>query len=167
MLFMPSRFITFVLGVLSTCLACASAPAARGATCEPVPANSPYLIGGAVYRECEVDRRARSRGRAVRPETFDRRRPPGDRTVRCYSVDLEFVVDASGIPELLTAQVVRTNHEEYAEAVLATLSKWRYRSASRGGVPVRQIVQERREMTVQVVTVAAGDVPRLGRRPVC
>lgn len=163
---MPSRFIVLFLGVLSACLACASAPVARGATCEPVPENSPYLIGGEVYRECAVDRRAPLRGRAIYPETFERRSPPPGNHA-CYKVDLEFVVDASGIPEMLTAQVVRTNHQEFAEAVLATLSKWRYRSASRGGVPVRQIARETREMIVQVVVVAAGDVPRLGRRPLC
>ena len=147
-----SRIIALSFGILYTCLACASAPVDRDAMCDLVPADSQYLMGGPVYRECAVDQRARTRGRAVYPETFEPRMPMGPGT-KCYTADLEFVVDTTGTPELATAQVVRTNHPEYADAVLATLSRWRYRPARRGGVPVRQIVRQKREMAVQVVVV--------------
>jgi hypothetical protein len=162
-----SRLISFLLCVLGPCLACASAPANREATCELVPADSQYLVGGPVYHDCAVDQRARLRGRAVYPDNFEPQLPLTEPGERCYRVDLQFVVDTSGAPELGTAQVVRTNHPECAEAVMATLPKWRFRPALRGGVPVRQIVREKQEMAVQVVTVVAGDVPRLGRPPRC
>lgn len=86
----------------------------------------------------------------------------------CYTVQLEFVVDIDGSPEIGTAHVVRTNNPEYANAVLATLQKWHYAAAVKNGVPVRQIVRENRSMGIQVVTGRAGDPIRTPPRgPLC
>jgi hypothetical protein len=87
---------------------------------------------------------------------------PETRANACYAVLLEFVVDASGTPEIQTARVVRTNNQAYADAVLATLPLRRYEPARRGDAPVRQIVTESDAMQVRIVAVPAGGPPPSG-----
>ena len=66
---------------------------------------------------------------------------------------LRFVVDTNGVPEQATARIVRSNDAAFGQAVLNSLSRWRYQPATRGGVRVRQVVQEGRAFAAQVVAV--------------
>jgi hypothetical protein len=146
-------------------VACATAGSRHARSCTLAPADSVYLAHGPVYLECAVDQRARVRSRGQRPY-FEPSAPlPGGEA--CFSVEIQFVVDGTGLPELETARVVRTNDMAFSRAVLATLATWRYYPARKNGVPVRQIVREKRTMAVQVVVVRSGDVPRPGRPPRC
>ncbi|MGH8543569.1 MAG: energy transducer TonB [Gammaproteobacteria bacterium] len=149
--------------ILAACTACASAPA-RG-SCALAPADSAYLAAGPVYPECAVDQRARRLTRDVRPDFRPSDPPPGG--TACYTAEIEFVVSVTGSPEVETARVVRTSNPRFADAVLATLPRWRYQPARIRGTAVRQVVREKQSMAVQVVVVRAGDIPRPGRPPLC
>jgi len=136
--------------------ACSSAKATTTTTkgrCQLADRDSVFLSAGPVFRDCAVDRPAKS----VRLTNTDYRPTPSRTT--CYSADLEFVVDVVGMPETRTARVIRTNDQAFAEAVLASLSAWNYDPAVRGGTPVRQIVTEHRVMSAMIVTVPAGSGP--------
>jgi len=157
---------TALLLTITAVGACAGATRQAGhGSCALAPADSIYLAGGPVYRECAVERRARRLNQGERPEFRPTDPPFGG--AACYSAEIEFVVDTTGTPELQTARVVRTNNPNFAEAVLVTLPRWRYQSARNNGLPVRQIVREKQAMAVQVVVVRQGQVPRPGRPPRC
>ena len=155
-----------VLALIIASAACAAgASHARQASCALAPADSTYLVRGPVYRDCAVDRRARLLTTDVRLE-FEPPGPPAEGTA-CYRAQIEFVVDSAGVPESETANIVRTNDPAFANAVLATLPRWRYQPARKNGVAVRQVVRENQSMAIQVVRVRAGDIPRPGRAPPC
>jgi len=155
----PRRCIALLVGLLGPTLACAGATANPNAACELAPADSQYLLTGPVYQDCAVDQPARHRGREIYPETFEPRIPLSELTDQCYRAAIEFVVDTTGAPELATARVVRTNHPEFADAVLATLPRWRYRPARKDGVAVRQIVREERALAIRLVVRGQGVPP--------
>jgi hypothetical protein len=117
---------------LAVCGGCAAQnKAAR--TCEPVPAEL-SLIGQPVYRDCEVDRRARPPARLPRMNYT----PSGQQS--CLSAVVEVVVDSTGRPLPATARVVRSTDPTFALAVLNSLAEMRYRPARKGGQPVAQLV---------------------------
>ena len=54
----------------------------------------------------------------------------------------QFVVDASGIPDVSTLKVLETSHELFAQAVRDALPKMRFFPAEIGGTKVRQVIQQ-------------------------
>ncbi len=137
--------------------ACASAggPAAaraRGSRCPLEAKDSVFLAGGPVYRDCAVDRKAESIA-DVHPDF----RP--DPMERCYSAEIEFVVNQIGLPEAETARLVHTTDRRFAEAVYQTIPRLRYHPALRDGAPVRQIVDFKSAMQSVLVAVPAGSGP--------
>lgn len=146
----------FVIGVS---IACASTGGTRRNSCDLLKADSIYLAGQSLYRDCAVDERARLITSQVTPDF----RPSGDRS--CYSAVVQFVVDSAGTPEEATVRVIRSNSAQFADAVLALVPQLRYRPARKNGVPVRQIVQESR--TVALVAARVGSGPPPAPRPGC
>ena len=155
-----------VLAIVIASDACAGATTrAREASCILAPADSMYLARGPVYRDCAVDRRARLLTTNGRPQ-FQPPTPPLAGTA-CYSAQIEVVVDSAGVPELETVRVVRANDPAFADAVLASLPRWRYQPALKSGVAVRQVVRETQTIAVEVVLVRAGETPRPRRALPC
>lgn len=144
-------------------LACSGATRTAGrAECMLSSADSIFLAGGPVYRDCAVDERA-TRQQGSAPPIDIRPPSPGTLGTQCYFVELEFVVDTNGVPEVKTARVRRSTDVQYTDAVLATLPRWRYSPAKKDGVPVRQIVREQSAKAITVAVVRPGEVPP--RRP--
>jgi hypothetical protein len=152
------------VGVLLLC-ACAhggsgSVPSAR---CLNEPIDSVFLMGGPVYRECEVGPAARVRYQPTPPNPFETLSRPFP---ECLVTVLEFVVDTSGLPEILAARVVETNRPEYAQTVKASLARWRFWPALRQGQAVRQVVRWRSAIGL-TVTVSTGTPRAPTVRPNC
>jgi hypothetical protein len=147
--------------------ACGSAPrAGGGADCLLADDDSTFLAGGPVFRECAVDEPARER-RRIPPTGFRPQTPPAGGGMKCYLVELEFVVDTNGMPETKTARVRRSTDTNYTDAVLTTLAQWRYSPAKKDGMPVRQIVRETSAAAVGVTVVRAGDPTPPRTTPTC
>jgi hypothetical protein len=149
-----------------TAAACASASGGRSAQgCVLAAADSAYLAAGPLYRDCAVDQPAR----ALQTRTDFAPPPSRQPGVTCYSADVQFVVDANGRPEPGTIRLVRGSGGAFPEAVLASVAGWVYAPALLNGVPVRQLVRERRT-AASVVTVTmsqGGSPPRPPRPPDC
>lgn len=129
--------------------ACASSPArtADAGACELTAADSAFLAGGPLYRDCGVDRPAEMVRGSV---DFS---PPGNpRRDECFNAEVEFIVDRDGRPEHGTVRLVRTSHPPFADAVVSSVPGWSYTPAQRNGATVRQVVRERRVLAVRVVT---------------
>jgi hypothetical protein len=120
--------------------------------------DSVYLRTGSVFTECTVDVPARLQNPNARINYTPQ---PMGASGGCYSAELKFVVGHDGIPETETARVVRSNPPAFGDAVLASLVQWRYSPATKDGNPVRQIVREKRAMTLAVVVAGSG----VGARP--
>ena len=126
--------------------------------CELKATDSLFASTGPVYRDCAVDRKARLiNSTQIRPE-------PVNITPGCQSVQIEFVVGIDGTPEVGTVRTVRATSSAFASSVIETLSLWKYEPALIDGIPVRQIVNTERKMSI--VVVAAGS-PGPPRSPVC
>ena len=137
-------------------LACASSGnkiVQQGATssCGLAPGDSIFIGPRPVFRDCAVQRVAS----LVSNESHPNFRPDSPRNT-CFFADLEFVVDSTGRPESGTARVVRANDDKFGQAILATLSEWRFEPALREGKHVRQIVDFHKTASVTVVVVPAG-----------
>jgi hypothetical protein len=125
-----------------------------------------------VYRDCAVDRKANLTNPDVRPDVSAFTGPGRSSGSKCYSVELEFVVNTHGVPEVGTARIVRTTDQAFADAWIKTLSSWKYEPDLRGGKPVRQIVEDHRSAATEVVVAPRGSPPTppntAGRRaPTC
>ena len=156
--------------LVSTCVlagACASSSGRTASSpCTLSSADSIYLASGPVYRDCAVEQRASVIDRSFRPNFRPDEHPPGGEA--CYSAAIQFVVDETGMPERETARVLHANNPTFADAALETVKHWRYKPAYLHDAPVRQIVEEKVEMTVAVVVVPAGETPRPpARMPRC
>lgn len=164
---MPRFHLLIALAVIGgACTTASSGISTHQQGCALEPGDTLYLRDGPVYRECAVEQRATAVDRSAHPEFNRSSPPPGGQA--CYTAEVEFVVDEQGAPEVETATVLRTNNREYAQAVVTAIARWRYSPALLHGSPVRQIVREQQKMTVAVVAVRAGDVPRPpARAPVC
>ncbi len=138
--------ITTAFGCTLAAGACAHTPERARATCLQQPVDSAFLAVGPVHRACEVARPASLQYGGTRPN-YMFETPPA---TSCIVTELEFVVDTLGVPEVLTAKVLRADHPELARAIVATLATWRYRPARDGGRPVRQIVRTRRSIAVLI-----------------
>lgn len=135
---------------------CASAggSGARHESCGLRGFDSTFAAAGPVYRDCAVDTKAQ----AINPNARLDFQPPRGGS-NCYSAEVEFVVSATGSPEMNTARVVHTNDRSFAQALLTAIEAWRYRPAVKDGQHVRQIVSERRMAQTSVVLVRAGSAP--------
>ena len=132
--------------------ACAPSLSKRQAMCQLTARDSAYLGEGPVYRDCAVGRRAKLILSSAQIDYRPTR--PG-----CSSVELEMVVDALGIPERETVHVLRTNNDEMAVAVVASVRNWRFEPATIDTTPVRQIVNTSRTVSTFSVVVPAGQSP--------
>lgn len=119
-------------GLLLT--ACSAATRGPGsARCVPEAIDSTWALAGPVYRNCDVDRQARQDNMGANP-------PDYTPTRACETAVFAFVVDTAGLIERLTARAVGGNSPAFAQAIAATMSRWRFRPAIKGGVAVRQVV---------------------------
>lgn len=162
--------VLFVL--LYAAAACASSSAVdrkAGQPCLLSSADSAYVSGGPLYRECAVDTPARvlsnqlNYNPSIRPSTRSRA------GVTCYEAEVKFVVGADGRPEPETVRLVRTNDTVLGQSLVQSVPGWRYSPARHGGVPVRQIVNERRTiaLAVTVTSSTSGGPPRPAVPPRC
>jgi hypothetical protein len=154
--------LTLVVGVATVAACSAStARAAASASCDPRSQDSVFTVAAPAFRDCAVDTKVRLLTPDVRPDVSSSTAgaTPIARGSNCYFVDLDFVVDTTGQVELGTAHVVRTSHQGFADALMATLPRLRYEPAIRGGAPVRQIVTEHRAISTMTVVVPAGQQP--------
>jgi hypothetical protein len=120
--------------------------------CELRSSDSAFVAGHPVYRECAVDVPARNLSRGEGPFT----RPSGPRADGCHFVELAFVVDTTGKPEVGRARILQSSDRSYADAMLSTLPTWRYEPARIGSALVRQIVTDREMVSVVVQRIDAG-----------
>ena len=153
------RFVVAAAAVLSTgaCAAATRGPGAR--ECPPETLDPAWTAGGQVYRSCEVDRVARWDTPDVRPDYVP--------SQACETAVLRFVVDTGGSPEPGTVRLVRGNSPQLAQALIATMARWRYRPALRGGVPVRQVVEQGMAVTMTRQTTTIPRPPRENRPGFC
>lgn len=141
--------------------ACASTQAGvKTSNCQIAARDSVFLAGGPAYRDCAVSVAAKRVSVGTHPDVH-----LPDHRDGCYSVDIEFVVDATGRPETNTARIVRTNSRDVAEAVLAVLGTWRYDPAMLDGQPVRQIVTDHEMFQTYTAIVPKGSPPPSGPPP--
>jgi hypothetical protein len=145
----------------ATTLACASGGNQLGnrESCTLTAHDSAFVSARAVYRDCAVDRPARFISTDVHPNFRPETRPSA-----CYFADLEFVVDSLGKPEVAGARIVRSNFDAFGNAVLETLSAWKYEPAMRDGKTVRQIVTTHQTAATMIV-VTKGPMPPPGGPP--
>ncbi len=148
--------LPFVTSVTILAAACASA-GHRSARCELRAQDSTYATSAAVYRDCAVDRKAELTTTNIRPELGNSPPRPG-----CRAAEFEFVVSPVGTIELQTVRTVRSTDKEFADAVAATLSQFRFRPATVDGVAVRQIATYKSQVAVVRVAVPAGSPPPSG-----
>lgn len=143
-----------IIAVLMVLAGSLEAQQTRG-RCTGSPVDT-TVVSGTVYRDCEVDRPARQRGRELRPSW----NPTGP---GCFRAEFEFVVDTLGIVEPMTVRQVSTNDPGFAEGVRAVLTSLRYDPARLDDRPVRQVAVYRGTASIRVATTAsraAGPPPR-------
>lgn len=142
-----------VMAIVLIAIACASGSgkSARRTDCDLLDRDSVFVLSGPAYRDCGVDRVARRLSSDIHPDFS-----PTARRSACYAADLEFVVDSAGVPETRTARIVRATDQTFAEAVVATLGRWKYDPAVRDQRRVRQIVTAHEMVATRVVVVPAG-----------
>jgi hypothetical protein len=150
--------LLFVVVVVSACATGGAKHDSAASSCPLRESDAPFMTGGVVYRDCAVTHKARLVSEA-RPDFQP------SRGTACYAVDFDFVVDRTGKPEIQTARITRSNDQAFAQAVLATLARWKYEPAVRDGEPVRQIVTEHRAAQTMVLVVPAGSSPAAARPP--
>ncbi len=146
-----------VLACLLVLPACATAQA--NGHCTGNPPDSAWMAPAPVYRDCEVDRKARQRGSDPKLDT----ELLGGRAASngCMRVELEFVVDTAGLPEPLTVRKKAGNNPVLERVVLDALPELRYVPARLGDQPVRQLVVYKRAVQVLLsfVVTRAGELP--------
>ena len=133
-------------------LACASA-SQRRADCLPVPAEIAMTAGTMVYRDCNVDRGASIGPRAQRVDYQP------SRGATCGSATIEFVVDSTGKPMLVTARVVKTTDDALAAAMVKGLASQTFKPATRDGHPVAVLTTWKSEYATFVIGRAGGPPP--------
>ena len=122
--------------------------------------DSLWLAAGPVYRDCEVDRKAELRGNAPRLNYT----PPLDGP-RCRQVELEFVVDTLGQPELSTLRTRSANAPSFEDAVREVVPSLHYLPARLADRPVRQLVVYKEGIVSVIVVSPSGMPPRAPPRP--
>ena len=162
---MSNRFarLAGLLVVISTLGACASSSPNRAettanadvaGTCAIRPQDSTFTVAGAVYRDCAVTTKAFRLTKDVHPDFHAPQKNGG-----CYMAEMEYVVNEKGAIEMATARVVRTNNQDYADAVASTLPQLRFEPGKINEVPVRQIVTDKQQWITMTMVVPAGTSP--------
>ena len=152
-MFLRAALVAAMTAIVGACASAGTKTAAHRTNCGLSDTDSVFSLGGPVYRDCAVDRAAH-----LTANVSSDYRPTTPRAA-CYSADVEFVVDTTGEPETRTARVVRTNDQQFAESVLASLPRWKYDPASRDGRLVRQIVVTHQSLSAVIVRVPVGASP--------
>jgi TonB family protein len=109
-----------------------------GARSEKPFGPAPFLAQK-VYSALQVDQmveRYESSAAPVYPPELSARGTEGQ-------VEAEYVVDATGRVDTTTIRVMRSDHPRFTESVRDALAEARFRPAKRGGIAVRQLVQQR------------------------
>jgi hypothetical protein len=142
-------FVWLAIPMAALTTACASTPQVTDVRCELSSADSVYLAGGPVYRDCGVDSPVRFLSGSI---DF---RPPASSQPRseCFSAEVELVVGPDGRPEEGSPRLVSTSNQGFGHAVLAGVPGWQFTPASLNGESVRQIVRERRAQALVVTVV--------------
>ena len=123
-------------------------------------------MAGPVYRACAVTTKAVMITKDVRPDFHPS--TSGNSGKHCYSVELDYVVNANGLIEVETARIVTTNNQEYAQSVVVILPQLRFAPAQLDGAPVRQIVMDKLALSTARVMVTEGSGrPSPPRMPRC
>lgn len=147
------------LGFMLLCLLSPNALAQQpGAKCSGTVPDSSWFANGPVYRDCEVEKRAKRGGREPVLEADILKGAPPVRG--CLEAELEFVVDTTGVPEPATVRVRSTDSQALARAVVSTLSQLRFTPARLADRPVRQLVVYARKVS----SVISFKVAPLGNR---
>jgi hypothetical protein len=158
------RPILFFL-LLGLAIAAPAAAQKNSKRCLIDPPDSSLLRRGPVYRDCEVDRPAKVLT-AMRPDFQPQ--SDGSRASRCFSAELEFVVDTLGWAEPTTVRRVSGNSQPLAEAMVNAIATLRYEPAMNESHLVRQLVRYKQMVGVQTVVSRGGPPPPGGngdRRP--
>ena len=130
---------------------------ASAARCALRPRDSTFALLGPVFRDCQVQTKALFLTTDIRPDFRPTTTNP--KSGRCYSAELEYVVNEQGAVETKTARVVRTIDQALADAMISILPQWKFEPAKLNGVAVRQIVSDTYSIESQVVVVPAGTRP--------
>jgi hypothetical protein len=93
-------------------------------------------LGVPVYPECQVS------PRAYRLREGTRVWVPVDPTKPCLEAIIEYVVLPEGRAAPKTVRVVRTNSEQFLQALIETVPRWRFRPARRDGEAVAQLTRD-------------------------
>jgi hypothetical protein len=142
--------------------ACASAnsttssKASDDSRCQLSRADSAYLKGGPVYRDCAVDQPAKALRSDVMPNFTPSSLPTRVNNTKCFTAELEFVVDERGIPDAETARIVSTSDPGFAKAWLDVVPNLRFQPAVKDGSPVRQIVRSKQKSAIVMQPVSGG-----------
>lgn len=163
------RMVILLASSILATAACASSPARTASDgCALGPADSAYTAGSPLYLECAVDTPAEVVAAPIDYVPASRPLParPG---VTCYTAEVQFVVGMDGRPEPETVRLLRTNDSALGLALLQGVPAWRYKPARRDGMPVRQLVRERRSIALAVtVSSSRQSRPSTPRgRPAC
>ncbi len=154
---MPTRVASLLLTSLITLTAaCASSgggAASASSSCELQPRDSVYAAFAPVYRECAVTTKARLLTTDVHPDFS----PPRGST--CFSVEVEFVVTRTGTVDASSVRVLKSNSQQFTDALLTMLARVKYEPATRDGVPVSQITGLKQTAQLMTVVVPAGTSP--------
>jgi hypothetical protein len=151
------RAIVVLTGLLLLVLALPAEAQKKKGKCTGEPADSALLVGGPVFRDCEVDRAARIRGQASRLNFT----PPasGVRDGRCYRAEFQLVVDTLGQAELATVRPRLGNDRDLEEAVRMTLPGLVWEPARLEGRAVRQVVVYKMGVVTRVRVTSSNGAP--------
>jgi hypothetical protein len=137
----------------------ANAVAASDSTaCALQPKDSVFAVHAPVYRDCAVTTKATMISTGVHPDFT----PP--RGTTCMSAEYEFVVTIAGVVDVASARLIKTNSQQYADAMKQMLSRLKYEPAKRDGAPVAQITTLKEAAQLMTVVVPANS-PTGGARP--
>lgn len=140
--------VVLVIGSVSACASTSAAGAQSGvrrADCEARPQDSVFALRGPVFRDCDVDKRAKLTSTNIHPDFH----APSGSSNGCYSADLEYVVNTEG-------EIERTTEDALAQAIVSMLPQLRFEPAVRDGVPVRMIFIDHQSIAFARVLVPAG-----------
>ncbi len=127
--------------------------------------DSAWMASAPVYRDCEVDKKARQRGSDPKLALSLLQTPAAPNG--CMRVELEFVVDTAGRPELATVRKRSSNSSALEQLVLDMLPQLQFVAARRSDEPVRQLVVYKRAVPfLRTRTVTrAGELPATPPQP--
>jgi TonB family protein len=111
-----------------------------------VPFGPPARLGDSVFTMLQVDRMVERYEGTAAPVYPPRLGALGKEG----RVDATFVVDAAGLVEMSSVQVLASDDPEFSESVRTALGEMRFRPATRAGRPVRQLVAQRFNFRIAV-----------------